>query len=123
MKNFKKEKITTPCGTQITRFTEVGFESASVVARETVVRGLATEEWWEVIPVEQVKPIVELALEGGPDVFNSMWECSWWVVPLRDGSYYPFPLLFSSQEEQNLKAVPSASEVENILQQLTHAVQ
>ena len=149
MENFKQEEVTNEFGNSYTTFTENGFHSALVVTKQSQVSGDNVEEWQEVVPLERVKPVFEHALEGGnPQSSRSIpyWEESYyWLVPLRDGSYYPFPLLFSSQEERvrsnrsrndelwrqfyegvigsktlrySLKTAPSEAEVFDILNQL-----
>ena len=104
MENFKQEEVTNEFGNSYTRFTEVGFESALVVTKTNGVFGENIEEWREVIPLERVKPVLAKALKGGiPCNFDPTWDGSYyWLVPLQGGGFYPFPLLFSSQEEREI---------------------
>ena len=104
MKNFTEETTMNRFDNSYIRFTEVGFESALVVAKRSGVFGDNVEEWQEVVPLEQIGRVFKHALEGGTPQSSRLipyWEESYyWLVRRDNGSLYPWPLLFASQEQR-----------------------
>ena len=108
MKNFTEETVMNHFDNSYNVFTEAGFHSALVVAKRSGVFGNNVEEWREVVPLERIGGVFGHALEGGTPQSSRLiphWEESYyWLVPLQNGGFYPWPLLFCSQEHRQLEA-------------------
>lgn len=114
MENFNKEIVLNRFAAQIVRFTEEGFESAPVVMVQTgpvsSSEPYTTEvhQWRETVPSSEIQKAYRFASKGIPvpcsDKGGPLSDSYYWLVRRKDGSLYPWPLLFCPQDHRQREA-------------------
>lgn len=112
MDNFTVETTTNRFGSEITVFTENGFQSSPVVMVQTGPvqgpNGTEVLQYREFVEISEIQKAYRFASKGMTvpcsDAGGPSTDSYYWLVKRANGSLYPWPLLFCPQDHRQREA-------------------